>query len=84
MEKNIISDLNRCNIDFTDEKGSDIPSAYLKFSRLKSKYEVEYGVVDGSGKTIVPLRKMYFKKEDGVGKELGLRLFGVGGPVELD
>jgi hypothetical protein len=84
MEKNIISDLKACDIDFTDETGTDIPGAYIKFSRLKTKYEVEYGVADGNGKTIVLLQKMYFKKEAGVGKELALRLFGVGGPAELD
>jgi len=84
MEKNIIKELKGCNIDFTNERSSNIPAAYIKFSKLKNKYEADYGVVGADGKVIIPLQKMYFKTENGVGKELGLRLFGVGGPVEFN
>ncbi|MDQ2863797.1 MAG: tetratricopeptide repeat protein [Bacteroidota bacterium] len=84
MEKNIIKELKGCDIGFTDEKSSNIPAAYIKFSKLKNKYEADYGVVGADGKIIIPLQKMYFKIESGVGKELGLRLFGVGGPVEFN
>ena len=83
-EKNIIKELKGCNINFTDETGSDIPTAFINLSQLKNKYEVDYSVTDASGKLIVPRQKMYFKKEDGVGKELALRLFGVGGPVGFE
>ena len=84
MEKNIIKELKSCNIDFTNERSSNIPAAYIKFSKLKNKYEADYGVVAADGKIITPLQKMYFKTGDGVGKELALRLFGVGGPMELN
>jgi hypothetical protein len=83
-EKKIIKELHGCNINFTDESGNEIPTAFINFSQLKTKYEVDYSVTDASGKIIVPRQKMYFKKEDGVGKELALRLFGVGGPVEFE
>jgi hypothetical protein len=84
MEKNIIKELKGCDINFTDETGDNIPRAFINFATLKNKYEVNYSVTDASDKIIVPLQKMYFKKEDGVGKELALRLFGVGGPVEFE
>ena len=84
MEKNIIKELKGCDIDFTDETNSNIPKAFINFTALKNKYEVDYSVTDANGKIIVPQQKMYFKKEDGVGKELALRLFGVGGPVEFE
>ena len=84
MEKNIIKELKGTNIDFTDKRNSNVPTAFVKFSKLKTKYEVEYGTVDAGGKIIIPLQKMYFKKGDGVGKELALRLFGIGGPVEFE
>jgi len=84
MEKNIIKELKDCDINFTDETGNDIPGVYINFATLKNKFEVDYQVTDASGKTLVPQQKMYFKKEEGVGKELALRLFGVGGPVEFD
>jgi hypothetical protein len=84
MEKNIIKELKACNIEFTNDAGANVPNAFIKFVRLKNKFEVDYQVSEVTGKIIVPLQKIYFKKEDGVGKELALRLFGVGGPVELD
>lgn len=84
MEKNIIKELKDCDINFTDETGSDIPQGFINFTTLKNKYEVDYTVTDANGKIIVPTQKMYFKKAEGVGKELALRLFGVGGPVEFE
>ncbi len=84
MEKSIIKELKDCSIDFTDNTGSNIPKAFINFIQLKNKYEVDYSVTTASGKVIVPSQKMYFKKDDGVGKELALRLCGVGGPVEFD
>jgi hypothetical protein len=84
MEKNIVKELKSCDINFTDEQNNTTPKAFLNFISLKNKYAVEYSVTDVNGKIIVPQQKMYFKNEDGVGKELALRLFGVGGPVEFE
>nr|MDQ6903786.1 tetratricopeptide repeat protein [Bacteroidota bacterium] len=84
QEKNIIKELKDCDIDFTTDAGLNIPTALINFRAIKNKFEIDYQVNDGTGKPIVPLQKMYFKKEDGVGKELALRLFGVGGPIELN
>ncbi len=84
MEKSIVKELKGCNINWTDEPGINIPKAFINFSSIKNKYEADYWVTDATGKSIVPPQKMYFKKADGVGKELALRLFGVGGPVEFE
>jgi hypothetical protein len=84
MEKHIIKELKGCNINCTDEPGNTVPRAFINFSSLKNKYEADYWVTDANGKPIVLPQKMYFKKEDGVGKELALRLFGVGGPMEFE
>lgn len=84
LEKGIIKELKECHIDFTNNRGNNIPQAFINFVQLKNKYEVDYYVTDSNGKIIVSQQKIYFKKADGVGKELALRLFGVGGPVELD
>ena len=51
---------------------------YLSFSATKNKYSVDYSAVDAGGKTIVAPQKYILKRVDGVGKELGLRLFGIG------
>jgi hypothetical protein len=84
MEKDILKELKNCDIDFTDEQTGTIPRASVNFAALKNKYEVSYNVTDAGGKIIVPTQKMYFKKANGVGKELALRLFGIGGPVEFE
>ncbi|HSQ44913.1 MAG TPA: tetratricopeptide repeat protein [Ginsengibacter sp.] len=84
VEKNIIKELKGCDIDFTDETNGNISKAFLNFTTLKNKYQVDYTVTDANGKIIVSQQKMYFKKSDGAGKELALRLFGVGGPVEFE
>ena len=84
IQKNIIKELKNCDIDFTNESGYNTPKAFVNFVSLKNKFEIDYQVTDASGKIIVPLQKMYFKKEDGVGKELALRLFGVSGPIEFE
>jgi hypothetical protein len=84
MTKKIINELNSCNINWVNHPDNNTVRVFLNFGSFKNKYSVDYSVADASGKTIVPLQKMYFKKEDGVGKELGLRLFGVGGSVEYE
>jgi hypothetical protein len=84
MEKSIIKELKGCDISWADEAGNTIPRAFINFSSLKNKYEADYWVTDDTGKPIVLPQKMYFKKADGVGRELAMRLFGVGGPVEFE
>jgi len=84
MEKSIMRELKGCNISWEDDAASTIPKAFINFSSIKNKYQADYWVTDGNGRTIVSPQKMYFKKANGVGKELALRLFGVGGPMEFE
>ncbi len=82
--KKIINELRSCNINWVDEPDNNTARVSLRFSAFRNKYSVDYSVVDANGKTIVPAQKMYFKKVAGVGKELGMRVFGVGGAVEIE
>ncbi len=82
--KKIINELKSCDINWADEPDIMTARVYLSFSATKNKYSVDYSVVDAGGKTIVAPQKMYFKKPNGVGKELGLKIFGVGGAVEME
>ena len=84
MERRIIKELKACHINWTDETADMIPRAFINFSSLKNKYEADYRVTDANGKLIIAPQKIYFKKADGIGKELALRLFGVGGPMEVE
>ena len=83
-EKKVISELKSCNINWTGERGNYTLNASIHFGAYKNKFEADYSLTDANGKIIVPLQKLYFKNADGVGKELALRLFGVGGPVEME
>ncbi len=84
ISKKIINELESCNISWVDEPDNSTARVYVSFSAFKNKYSVDYSVVDASGKTIVGPQKMYFKKAEGVGKELAMRIFGVGGAVEME
>jgi len=84
MERRIIKELKACDVNWTDETADMIPRAFINFSSLKNKYEADYRVTDANGKLIIAPQKIYFKKADGIGKELALRLFGVGGPMEVE
>ncbi len=82
--KKIIKELKGCNINWVDEPDNITARVYVNFSATKNKYAIDYSVVDAGGKTVVAPQKIYFKKVEGVGKELGLRIFGVGGAVEVN
>jgi hypothetical protein len=84
VEENVVKELKGCDVDWQDHAGSNIPTAYISFSTVKNKYAADYYVTGADGKVIVGPQKMYFKKAAGVGKELALRLFGVGGPMEFE
>jgi hypothetical protein len=80
--KKVVNELEDCNINFTDNSYSAV--ANIMFEKKKEKYEVYYSVQNAAGKNIVPERRMLFKEAKGVGKELALRLFGIGGPLEFE
>ena len=84
MEKSIIKELKGCDVNWEDDPSPTTPRAFIEFSAVKNKYQASYWVSDINGKIIVAPGKMYFKKAAGVGKELALRLFGVGGPIEFE
>ena len=83
ITKKIINELKSCNINWVDEPDNTTARVYLSFSATKNKYSVDYSVVEAGGKTIVTPQKLYFRKVDGVGRELGLRIFGIGGSLEM-
>lgn len=75
----IIKDLKRCDIRFSSN--TDVPTASLSFVKKGDKYEATVNVVGANGKPIVSNERLIFKTADGIGAELGLRLFGKGGGV---
>jgi hypothetical protein len=80
----VLDQLKNCNIEWTEEKGPDIPEANIRFEKKGKNYRVLFNVISGSGKTLIPAGEMIFKEATQTGKELALRLFGKGGGLKFE
>jgi hypothetical protein len=77
-----IDELKDCDIRWKNE--SNLPVANISFVRKNNRYEALVNVVSAKGKVIVNNQRLVFKATDeGVGKELALRIFGKGGSMEF-
>ena len=84
VEKNIMDEFKDCNINLTTDPASATVVATINFEKKKGNYEVDYSTDNNNGKNIVPQQRIIFKDGKGLGKELALRIFGVGGPLEYE
>jgi hypothetical protein len=83
VTSNVIDELKDCDIKWRNE--SNIPVVNISFGKKNNRYEALLSVVSAKGKVIVNQQRLVFKeKDEGVGKELALRIFGKGGGVEYD
>lgn len=82
ITKQVVSDLKDCNINFNS--GNNMANAIVSFTKKGNTYEALITVRSTSGKMIVNKEPIIFKKADGVGGEIGLRLFGKGGAVVFE
>jgi len=78
----VISDLKDCNIKWVDDAGPYALNAFVIFSKKTDRYEALINVTMPTGKIIK--QRILFKKAEGVGGEIGLRLFGKGGALVYD
>lgn len=78
--KKVISDLNDCNIELTNKEG--IPTAHVQFNKIGDTYQAKINVISANNKVVVTDGELLFKKDDGIGRELAMRLFGKGGAVK--
>ncbi len=79
----VIDDLKECNIQFNNND-TYTPSASVSFTQKGDKYLAIINVKNESGKLVVSNQKLIFKKPEGVGEELALRLFGKGGNIVFE
>ena len=82
--KKVLSDLKDCNIEFTNISNINTPEALIQFDKKGEFYRATINVNGGSGKSIVTNGQIIFKTNEGIGKELALRLFGKGGTVKYE
>lgn len=75
----VVDELKDCKIKWTNDNAA----ATVNISFAKgSKYEAVMNVMSASGKVIVSNQRILFKKGDeGVGSEIGLRIFGKSGAM---
>ncbi|HXL59025.1 MAG TPA: hypothetical protein VN958_22335, partial [Chitinophagaceae bacterium] len=77
VTKKVINDLKDCNINFNSD--NYIAIANIEFNKKGNAYEALITVHSISGKIITNHERLIFKKADGVGSEIALRLFDKGG-----
>jgi hypothetical protein len=79
VTKQVITDLKDCNINFNSD--NSIARANVVFNKRGSAYEAVITMNTNSGKIIANRERLIFKKANGIGSEIALRLFGKGGAV---
>ena len=79
VTKQVISDLKDCNINFNND--NSIANANVSLIKKGNAYEALISVREDKGKIIANKEPLIFKKTNGVGGEIGLRMFGKGGAV---
>ena len=81
----VVNDLKNCNINWMQEGNSGpVATAIINFVKKGSAYEATVSVTSASGKIVTGNQRLIFKQSQGVGGEIGLRLFGKGGALVFD
>lgn len=83
ITRKVISGLKNCSVDWTG-RAPGIPVATVQFAKKGDRYEVILRVQGASGNMVVDGERILFRNTTGVGEELGLRLFGKNGALELN
>ncbi|CAN5211729.1 hypothetical protein BH09BAC2_BH09BAC2_09410 [soil metagenome] len=81
VTRKVVREIKNCDINFTDQNYTAL--ATLTFNKRKDKYEAVLQVTDHTEK-INSSTKIIFKNPENASKQIALRMFGIGGPVEID
>jgi len=84
VTKAVVNDLKGCSIKWVNDAGVNDPVASVAFNKRGDKYEALITVTMPSGQTVVKNERLIFKKSDGVGGEIALRMFAKGGALVYD
>jgi hypothetical protein len=82
ITKKVIAEIKDCNINTSPNELS--PSAIIVFNKKGASYEAVITVRSANGLPLINNQRLIFKKADGAGKEIALRLFGKGGALVYD
>jgi hypothetical protein len=75
----VVKEIKNSNINWVDDADGNTGIAYVSFTKKGESYEATINSKAGSNKPVTVNEKMLFKKTEGAGKEIALRLFGKGG-----
>lgn len=83
VTSDVIESIKDCNINWQNNAASSA-NASVVFSKKGANYEAVINVRSATGKPVVTNQKLVFKKAEGAGKEIALRIFGKGGSLVFD
>ncbi len=75
-------EVKACNVEWVES--ADVPKAQVMVEKKGDTYRLVINVWNHAGKSVLSNSELLFKKPEGVGKELALRLFGKGGAVQFE
>jgi len=79
VDKDVEKRLYAFNINRVNKTNTTAPEAYVVFTGRGKKKTITYYVLDRGGNYIVPQQSFSWQKAEETGKELGYRLFNIGG-----
>ncbi|MEP7319329.1 MAG: hypothetical protein ABI921_11325, partial [Panacibacter sp.] len=82
--RQVTDEIKDCNINFVETANSATLSANIVFDKKGTSYQAVITVRSGTGKLIVNNERLIFKKPEGAGSEIALRLFGKGGALVFE
>lgn len=80
----VVNDIKATNIKWLEGAGEFNPQAVVTFGKKGERYEALITVTMPSGAVVVNNQRMLFKRAEGAGGEIALRLFGKGGALVFD
>jgi hypothetical protein len=78
-DKAVVEKLRGFNINWVTGGKTPAPEAYVIFTGRGKKKSITYYVLDNKGNYLVPQQSFAWQKPEETGKELGYRLFNIGG-----
>lgn len=80
----VAGNIQQLHVDWVSSSTNGVPQATIRLKKTGSKYEAEIEVYTAAGKPLVTQEKFLFTSASQVALEIGLRVFGKAGAIELE
>lgn len=78
------NELDRLNVDRSARDANGVPQVNVLLKKVNSKYEASIETFTATGAALVKQEKFIFTSAEGAAAEIGLRMFGKAGSIELE